>query len=320
MAGPPHDPKKPRTLPSDDGFEDEATQIGDFGARGPLKPRSQTERPYLIVLAGESLGRMYRIEEAETVIGRTGDASLRLQDEGVSRRHAVVARRGRELWLEDLKSANGTRVNGELVERRLLRDGDQIQIGDASILKFTYSDELEEEFQRNMYDAALHDGLTKAFNKRHFMDRLPSEVAYARRHGTPLALTMVDVDHFKAVNDEHGHLGGDVVLATLAQVIASKLGAEDLFARYGGEELAILSRRSALGDAAALAETLRALVEATTFEHQGRRIPITISLGVAAFDRQLHGEGLELVADADGALYEAKRGGRNRVVIHAPRR
>ena len=225
-----------------------------------------------------------------------------------------------ELWIQDLKSANGTRINGELMERRLLKDGDQIQIGDATILKFTYSDELEEEFQRNMYDAALHDGLTKAFNKRHFLDRLPSEIAYARRHGTPLSLTMVDVDHFKEVNDQHGHLGGDHVLASLAQVIASKLGAEDFFARYGGEELVILSRRAAVGDAAALAETLRALVEATAFVHQEKRIPITISLGVAAFDRVVHTAETQLVADADGALYEAKRAGRNRVIVHAPRR
>jgi two-component system, cell cycle response regulator len=299
--------------------EEEATQIGDFGrrARASAAAMEPVDRPYLIVLAGESQGRMYPISDGETVIGRGVDAGMRLQDEGVSRKHACVVRRGGELWLEDLKSANGTRVNGEVTGRRLLKDGDQIQVGDATILKFTYSDEVEEAFQRRLYDAALHDGLTKAFNKRHFMDRLPSEVAYARRHRTPLALTMLDIDHFKIINDTHGHPAGDAVLASMAQVIASRMLAEDVFARYGGEEFVILSRRPLAADAAPLAEALRAQVEAAAFEHEGKRIPVTISLGVAAFDPQAHATDVELVADADAALYEAKRGGRNRVIVRA---
>jgi diguanylate cyclase (GGDEF)-like protein len=308
-SAPPDDERK---LPAGEFDDSVATQVGKFDI-GRFK-KGKAEHPYFIVLAGEGLGRMYRIEEAQTIIGRAAEATLRLQDDGVSRKHAMVAKIGPELWIQDLQSANGTRINGELTERRMLKDGDQIQIGTTTILKFTYSDELEEQFQRNMYDAALRDGLTKAFNKRHFLDRLPTETAYARRHRTALCLLMIDVDHFKMVNDKYGHLAGDYVLQTLAQIVMSSLAPEDLFARYGGEEFAVLSRRVVPGNAEVLAERIRGHVQATMFEHQGRRFPVTISIGLAPFlDSQATSEAF--VADADAALYESKRAGRNRVTV-----
>ena len=314
----PPDDKKPEPTAGDPIFEDaEATQIGKFDS-GKSKLQGQTDRPYFIVLAGESLGRMFRIDEPQTVIGRAADATLRLQDDGVSRRHAMVVQIGDDLWIQDLNSANGTLINGERVQRRVLHDGDQIQMGATTILKFTYSDELEEAFQRNMYDAALHDGLTKAFNKRHFLDRLPTEIAYAQRHQAPLSLMMLDVDHFKSVNDKFGHPAGDYVLTTLAQIVANTIGAEDLFARYGGEEFSVLCRRAIDANALPMAEQIRSRVEANPFEHHGRRIPITISIGLATFV-EASGAETQLIADADLALYEAKHGGRNRVVVFKPR-
>src|SRR5260370_13528848 len=125
--------------------------------------------------------------------------------------------------MEEMSSANGTMVNGQRTDRSLLRDGEKIEIGATTILKFTYSDELEEAFHNKMYEAALRDGLTQAYNKRHFLDRLTAEMAYARRHGTPLTLLMLDIDHFKNVNDTSGHPAGDYVLATLAPLAMSAL-------------------------------------------------------------------------------------------------
>ena len=89
-----------------------------------------------------------------------------------------------------------------------------------------------------MYEAALRDDLTKAYNKKYFLDRLETEIAYARRHQAHLSLLMFDVDHFKRVNDTHGHLAGDYVLAKLAKVASTTVRAGDVFARYGGEEFA----------------------------------------------------------------------------------
>jgi two-component system, cell cycle response regulator len=300
----------PRQLRED---EDEPTKIGRLDDVRASKPRSQ-DKAYFIVLAGTNLGQMYKIDVGETVLGRAADATIRLQDDGISRRHAKVEQVGKDLVIEDLQSANGTVINGKVVGRHALKDGDKIQIGSTTILKFTYHDELEESFQQKMYDAALHDGLTKAFNKRHFLDRMPTEIAYARRHTSPLTLLMLDADHFKQVNDRYGHLAGDQVLVTLADLVRGTIRTEDFFGRYGGEEFVVLCRGVSLGNASILAERLRTIVETNSFEYQGQRMPVTISIGVAALSDRMDEAGTALVADADAALYEAKRGGRNRVV------
>src|SRR5262249_33437474 len=150
-----------------------------------------------------------------------------------------------------------------------LREGDKIQLGSTTILKFTYQDQLDTSFHQHMADAALRDGLTKAFNKKYFLDRLETELAYAKRHHTPLSLLMFDVDHFKNVNDTYGHLAGDYVLAKLAQLTSRTVRAEDVFARYGGEEFGVICRGVTLANAGILAERLRMMVEATSFEHEG---------------------------------------------------
>jgi two-component system cell cycle response regulator len=296
--------------PTDDEPDEDRTAIGDLTA---IKVGNRRDRAHLIVLAGGSLGQMFRVEKTETVIGRAADAGIRLEDDGVSRRHARIVQRAGEVWIEDLESANGTFVNEGRVNRQVLRDGDKIQMGSTTILKFTYGDELEEAFQQKMYDAALHDGLTGAFNKRHFLDRLPTEVAYARRHKTPLTLLMFDVDHFKQVNDRHGHVAGDYVLQTIASIVTGTLRTEDIFARYGGEEFAVLCRSATLEKGSVLAERLRAKVETHLFNHHGDRIAVTISLGVAAFVDHPDAQ-TQLISEADAALYRAKRAGRNRVV------
>jgi two-component system cell cycle response regulator len=291
---------------------EEPTRVGAID-RQLLKVQGRRDRAYLIVLAGENLGQMFPIREADTVIGRAADAAVRLQDDGVSRRHARIVHADGGVLVEDLNSANGTLVNGQRIERVVLQDGDKIQVGSTTILKFTYADKLEEAFQQKMYEAALHDGLTKAFSKRYFLDRLPTEIAYARRHQTPLSLLMMDVDHFKMVNDTHGHLAGDYVLVVMSQAIMGILRTEDLFCRYGGEEFSVLCRGVLLENAAMLAERLRARVETTLFEYQGKRIPVTISIGVALYVEGAEA-GTKLIAEADAALYQAKRSGRNRVV------
>jgi diguanylate cyclase (GGDEF)-like protein len=216
-----------------------------------------------------------------------------------------------------MKSANGTLVNGQRIERGMLQDGDKIQMGSTTILKFTYSDRLEENFQQKMIDAALHDGLTGAYNKRYLLERLPTEVAYAMRHKTPLSLLMVDVDHFKAINDKHGHPGGDYVLTTLAQIVMGALRTEDIFARFGGEEFAILCRNVKTENACVLGNRLRSLIESCEFVYRKEPISVTVSIGVASCAYQNHEDPGVIIADADAALYEAKRAGRNRVLAAA---
>jgi two-component system cell cycle response regulator len=284
---------------------------------------------YLVVLAGSNVGEMYKVEK-RTVMGRGETADIRLFDEGISREHAQVVQEVAEdsggagpttrNILEDMGSTNGTFCNGAKVQRQVLADGDKILLGSTTILKFSYADKLDEMFQRQMTESALRDGLTKAFNKRYFSERIESEYLYAVRHDTPLSLLFFDIDHFKKINDVHGHPAGDAVLIEIAKLATGTLRNEDIFARYGGEEFAIISRGTEVPEAAELAERLRRAVESHVFTYDSKTIPVTISVGVARAPRPGVGTPSEFVAVADETMYEAKRSGRNRVcVAEAPK-
>jgi two-component system, cell cycle response regulator len=297
----------------------EATKVSSLvDLQQELASRSQRNRAYLTVLSGSNLGEMYGVEEGETFIGRGQNATIRLNDDGISRRHARIVQQNGTVVIEDLKSSNGTTVNGVAVANQQLhrlQDGDKISLGSTTILRFTFGDQLDTDFQQQMYDAALRDGLTKAFNRKYFLDRLETEIAYARRHRAYLSLLMFDVDHFKRVNDTYGHLAGDLVLTKLANISHTTVRTEDVFARYGGEEFAVICRGVPLSSAGILAERLRMTVEATPFEYDGVRMPVTVSIGVAAYPDLPIETGVQLIGGADEALYEAKRSGRNRVLL-----
>ncbi|MCU1282727.1 MAG: hypothetical protein JWM53_6273 [bacterium] len=275
------------------------------------------DRAYLIVLAGSSVGEMYKITAESTVIGRGQQADIQVIDEGISRRHAEIVHEGEKIVIRDLGSTNGTYCNGDKIGEHQLSDGDKIQVGSTTILKFTFHDSLDESFQRQMYESALRDGLTKIFNKKYFLDRLESEFAYAIRHRTPLSLVMFDIDHFKKINDTHGHLAGDYALSTLAKAVSDTIRQEDVFARYGGEEFAVICRGIDLGGALAFGERIRRCVDGQAFVYNGIDIKVTVSVGVSAVSEVGMKEPSELIGTADDALYEAKRQGRNRVVSGA---
>ena len=290
---------------------DDTTRMAPAQEAGPAD--AQPAAACLVVLSGSNVGEMYRLEKDQVVIGRGDKVDLRLVDDGISREHVRISKDEGRIVLEDLGSTNGTYCNGQRVERHPLTEGDKILIGSTTILKFSYQDRLDEMFQRQMSESALRDGLTRAFNKRYFNDRIDSEFQYAVRHSAPLSLIFLDIDHFKKINDQHGHQAGDHVLAQLSTLVMSMLGEEETFARYGGEEFAIVARGVELDAAAALSERLRAAVEAHPFTFETTTLAVTISVGVA----RAPGAGLtssgDLVARADEAMYAAKRGGRNRV-------
>jgi two-component system, cell cycle response regulator len=292
---------------------DERTQI----SVAPVPVEGKRDRAYLVVLAGSSVGEMYKVEGEKTIIGRGGRAQIRLLDEGISREHAQIVVENNQVVLEDMGSTNGTYCNGLKVERKTLVDGDKILVGSTTILKFTYHDNLDEIFQKQMYESALRDGLTKAFNKKYFTDRLESEFTFSIRHSTPLALVLFDIDHFKKVNDTHGHQAGDFVLSEISALLTATLRAEDVFARYGGEEFAVICRGSDGAQAQVVGERLRKAVESHRFEFEGTHIPVNISVGIAVIPDETVKIASDIVALADKALYVSKRGGRNRVTLHA---
>jgi two-component system cell cycle response regulator len=299
--------------------DEEVTRITSIDM-SELTGKKDVTKAYFIVLAGSNVGEMYKLDEGEQIIGRSANAAIQLLDDGISRKHCKIRRNAiGDVIIEDLGSTNGTFANGDRIAAHQLADGDKIQVGSTTILKFTYHDNLEENFQRQMYDSALRDGLTKAFNKRYFTDRLHAEFAFAHRHETPLVLCMMDLDLFKTVNDTWGHLAGDYVLQTLAGLIQKSVRAEDVFARYGGEEFAVISRGITVESAIIMAERIRHSVERHDFQWNGTRMPITLSLGLAGLPNTTLRTPGELVSAADEALYDAKRGGRNQVKIFRSR-
>jgi diguanylate cyclase (GGDEF)-like protein len=277
-----------------------------------------------MVITGGNVGSMFKLPTSDAVIGRSQHAAVRLFDDGVSRNHARIGVEDGELWVEDLDSRNGTFVNGVRIRARSrLRDGDKIQIGRTTVLKFSYQDALDESFHEQLLQSALRDGLTKLFNKRYLMDRLDGEIKFARRHRVPLTVLLLDLDHFKAVNDQHGHLAGDAVLVNVAGIVQRAVRNEDVVARFGGEELAIVLRAIPIADALLLAERLRRLIEQTPTrigggaageaDDGGADVRVTVSIGVAGYPEVDAAEPDALFAAADQALYRAKRDGRNRV-------
>ncbi len=274
---------------------------------------------FLLVLSGPHFGDIFPLEPGrELVIGRREDADVNIVDDGVSRRHASIRVEGEGALLKDLGSANGTYVDGARATEARIADGARVYIGGATTLKFLWADELEARWQLKVIEGALQDPLTGLYNRRHLEERLSSELASAHRHGRPLSLLLADVDHFKRVNDEFGHLAGDEALKMIAFVLRGAIRKEDVLARFGGEEFVVLARETGLAGARALGERVRKAVERSRCSWQGRDLGLTVSIGVTVsigLAEFIPGRSdRDLIHAADRALYLAKQGGRNRVV------
>ncbi|MCX4244831.1 GGDEF domain-containing protein [Paraliomyxa miuraensis] len=280
--------------------------------------RGAEKRAFVVVLSGDRMGEMFPLKDDRTTIGRGLQTDVRINDEGISRTHAVVEMENGDYLLSDAGSTNGTFANGNKVDRYKLQEGDKIQIGASSVLKFTYHDDLDEDFQRTLYESALRDRLTGIFNRGYFSNRLESDVAFALRHGKPLSLVIFDVDDFKPINDEHGHPVGDQVLSALAHRVLGTTRSEDIFARYGGEEFALICRDVDAMRAAKAAIRIKETVADKPFDVGGRSLAVTVSVGVADLSQLVEPKAEALVEAADAALYVAKRGGKNRVEVYDP--
>ncbi len=299
-------------------FDDEEATTRDTDAAialPPTAPSPHATRATLTVVTGSFMGRTYSVEDA-ILLGRGRAAQVQLEDAGLSRVHACVRPTpdgGYEV--EDLRSLNGTWIDGRRVERVRLQSGDRIHLGPNVVVTFAVLDAQAERLTQQLYESSVRDALTKASNRRYLAERLPSEVAYSVRHRTPLGLILFDVDHFKRINDTHGHLTGDDVLRDLAALVQRLIRAEDIFARYGGEEFVVVVRGIEHDNVGRFAERLRAAVEKLEVATDSGVLRVTVSLGYASLgelgEPARTAEGLLRLADA--RLYHAKRSGRNRV-------
>ncbi len=269
--------------------------------------------PTLTLLRGGLPGRMFRIDRDGIVLGRQPDCDIQLDEGGVSRQHAMLQLdRGDAVEIIDRGSTNGTFVNGHRIERARLRDGDKVQLGSFVVLRFNYQDALDEAFQRQQFDSITRDSLTGCHNRLYFDEALRRELAYTNRKGGELAVALVDLDHFKLVNDEFGHSVGDMVLQQVATALYGQLRNYDVLARYGGEEFALLLRGATIEDGRSICERLRGAVQRLVVVVDGREVRPTVSVGVAhVSERPNDGRGMMRIADQ--RLYAAKAAGRNRV-------
>jgi diguanylate cyclase (GGDEF)-like protein len=277
--------------------------------------RAEHKHAVLQVLAGPQVGAIFLLDDERSELGRGGSCSIHLMDQGISRTHAIIIRKGDTYILEDLGSRNGTYCQGTRVTApHKLKDGDRIGIGAQTVLRFNLQDPLEHHAAHQTLELMNRDGLTQLLNRRHFDERLGAEVAYARRHGTPLHVMLVDLDNFKPVNDGLGHQAGDALLRAVARSLEQMLREEDLVARYGGDEFVVCVRGIDSDGAFRLGERLRdGIAEAAaTFGPGTARV--TASVGIASLDAS-HADAWALVSAADKQLYRAKENGRNRVEI-----
>jgi diguanylate cyclase (GGDEF)-like protein len=299
----------------------------DDTLEGPYVQRER--RPALVFLRGELMAVPIPLERDEVILGRALEADVRINDARASRLHARIrTTRSSETGeiqyrITDLGSTNGTLVNGHTIADAVLQDGDKLLIGEH-LLRFDMLDEIDREFQQQIRRLLVHDELTGLLTSKSFFSELRREAASAEAESRPFCVLMMDLDHFKEVNDTYGHLAGNETLEEVGAVIMRSLRAGDVAARFGGEEFAAFMLDAQYAQGLVAAERVRAAIE----EHQfpatrrgsnelERKHHITISIGVAAFPEDAR-DPIELVELADSALYRAKRSGRNRVCSYLP--
>jgi len=268
---------------------------------------------YFLMLAGQDMGRILRVGESTISFGRDKKCTVSIEDDQVSRKHAEAKRETGGIYLYDLKSTNGTLVNGRRIRRRRLKSNDRVQIGGITVFKFIIQDELESQFSEDLYNLANRDHLTQTYNKKHFLDRLYTDFSFARRHKDSLSVIMLDIDTFKKINDTYGHLAGDSILQEMCRRLTEQLRKEDILARYGGEEFVLLLRSTDKNNAVAVAEKMRQSIESPPFRIGKHEEKITISLGISSFDGDNYKDAKQMLLRADHRLYQAKRNGRNQI-------
>lgn len=281
---------------------------------------NQGAEPYLIQISGRETGQTYRLSGELMKIGRDPACAIALDDPHISRLHAEIGiKASGDVYLRDIGSTNGVFVNGKRVTEHTLTEGDKILIGTRLYFKFAYQDAVDQKYQQNLFQAANNDSLTQLYNKKYFLDVLAKEFSFSRRDKQPLSLLMVDIDHFKAVNDTYGHLAGDQVLKAVGQTLVKSLRLENVACRYGGEEFGVILRNVSGELAHTVAERLRLAIAAEVVTFKDKKISISVSVGVATLFSENFATFEDLLQRADEFLYEAKAAGRNRTVTEKRR-
>jgi two-component system, cell cycle response regulator len=302
-----------------------STSFLDSATASDLALPSSPRLPmYLILVRGGMTGSMFRLSPGENRLGRAHENAILLHERSISRHHALfeVDADGDgdvdgDVWLSDLGSTNGTFLNGPPLDAHApvrLRDGDRVRLGASCVVKFVRLDECDERFQREMYERTVRDPLTQLYNRAYFLDRVGPLIERSAESGLGLAMLMLDIDHFKRINDAFGHDAGDMVLCEVADVLRESTRPDDLVARHGGEEFAVALPAVTPGQAIDRGERIRASLAARRIVVAETPLRITASIGLAFTPARPAQPPGVLLSLADRLLYQAKATGRNRVV------
>jgi diguanylate cyclase (GGDEF)-like protein len=276
-----------------------------------------TTEPFLVSISGRETGKAIPLKERNLKIGRELDCDLILESPHISRYHAELIWKGSELLVRDLGSTNGVFVNGKKITEEVLHNGDKILFGTQLYYKLVYQDAVDQTYHQSLFKAANTDPLTQLYNKRYFMEFLEKEFSFSRRTGQPLSLIMLDIDHFKSINDTYGHVAGDQILKNMGSILASQIRLENIACRFGGEEFGIIIRGATAAQSRLVAERLRVAVSDQSVDFRGKKIRFSVSLGVATFEGSNFQTAEDLLLKADELLYKAKELGRNQTVSQA---
>lgn len=276
----------------------------------PVTSQADNQCCLVQIYPADVVSGMLLLEADRVVAGRDISADLLLEDTSVSRQHAELIRQGNGYLIRDLGSTNGTLVNGGRMMEHTLRSGDTIKLG-SFIFKFLSAGSVETKYHETVYSAMTRDALSGAMNKRYLLESLPREVARAVRQRQALSVLMLDIDHFKSVNDNHGHLVGDEVIREFGTRMLSGCREDDLLARYGGEEFCLVLCSTDREAALQIAERNREVISGTPFTTNAGPLSITVSFGVSCLNPSTPETVEDLLRRADAKLYEAKRSGRN---------
>jgi two-component system, cell cycle response regulator len=279
-----------------------------------LPSRSETEACLVYIYPKSPLlGKRYSLDNDVGIIGRADENLIANPDASVSRKHARIDRlRNGQYQVVDLNSTNGTYINNQPIKTGILQDGDYLRVGNC-IYRFLMGGNVETEYHEEIYRLTVMDPLTGTHNRRSLLEFLEREMSRSLRYRRPLSIIMFDIDHFKKINDEHGHLAGDLTLKETISRIRPDIRQDEMLARYGGEEFAVVLPEVDTARACKVAERVRFLVGSEPYKYQTTEYQVTVSLGVGTMDGTQSLPATELIRLADEKLYEAKRTGRNRV-------
>lgn len=277
----------------------------------------------LIRYIGAPIGEVIAVRPPGLGFGRSGDNEIALPEPEVSRRHARIEVSASDdgtlgITIQDLGSTNGTYVNGHRIKGlTVLQSGDVVRVA-AHAFKLKRLDDLERHYHQAVLTQTTVDGLTGVSNRATVLGYLEKHVDLAKRYGRSLAVILCDLDHFKRVNDDHGHATGDQVLQMFGVLVLGRIRGSDQVGRIGGEEFLVVLPETPGQEATTIAEDLRKTLAAQpVLSAHGTPFSATCSLGVAEL-REQDAEGGSFLARADAALYRAKALGRNRVEFDNP--